>query len=245
MLPYPPTALAIVGLVIAAGTAVQTSIGFGSMVIAMTLGALVLPVGELVPLLLPVTLTQTVIVAVGDRGVIAWDLLLRRVLPIMGTGMAASLLLVTEDAPWMRPALGLMILGLAVRELWKGAPKEGQRGSRLAANVGILVAGVVHGIFATGGPPLVWALGQEQLDKRTFRTTLTVVWLVLNAVLLVTFLVNGRVDGGTAMGSAVLLLPTLLGIAAGQWLHHRVDEARFRTAVWGVLVVAALPLILR
>lgn len=237
-----PSDLLLLGLVVAFGTTVQTSIGFGAMVVAVTLGASFLPVAELVPVLVPVTMAQTAIVAGRDRGHIAWPLLLRRILPLMGLGMAGALVVVSADATWLRPVLGVMILVLALRELFRAARPAG---STWAANAGMVVAGVVHGIFATGGPPLVWALGQEALEKRTFRATLTVVWLALNTVLMATFALNGRLTAGTLTTSALLLLPGILGIGIGQWLHDRVDEQRFRTAVWGLLALAAMPLILR
>ena len=40
-------------------------------------------------------------------------------------------------------------------------------------------------------------------------------------------------------GAAWPVLWALLGIAAGHWLHDRVDETRFRTFVWSCLVAAS------
>jgi hypothetical protein len=41
-------------------------------------------------------------------------------------------------------------------------------------------AGLVHGMYTTGGPLLVYALGREGLSKHVFRSTVTAVWLVFN-----------------------------------------------------------------
>jgi hypothetical protein len=246
VLPYSPTQLGFLALVVALGTCVQTTIGFGAMLVSVTLGSLMLPVGELVPVLVPVALTQTAIVAFQKHRSVVWPLLLRRILPLMGIGLVTTILLLDGEAPWMKPALGVLILVLALRELLLGQrPREPSRRQAAASVVGIVAAGLVHGLFATGGPVLVWSLGQTTLDKAAFRATLTLVWLTLNTVLVGSFLVKGRADADTLLVSAALLPTAVLGIAAGHWLHDRVDEAPFRTVVWGALAVASLSLILR
>jgi len=246
VLPHPPETLAVLAAIVACGACVQTSIGFGAMLVSVTLGSLVLPVGELLPLLVPVAITQTTVVGLQKRHAIVWPLLLRRVLPLMGIGLALAIVFVDGDAPWMKKALGAMILVLAVRELVLGSAPSAPTGFRaLVSLVGVMLAGFVHGVFATGGPVLVWALGQQPLDKAAFRATLQVVWFTLNSVLMLTFLAEGRANASTLLGTATLLPTAGLGIACGYWLHDRVDEGRFRTAVWGTLVLASLPLMLR
>lgn len=246
MLPYPPEQLVALAVIVALGSCVQTTIGFGAMLVSVTLGSLVLPVGELVPLLVPVALSQTVIVVSQKRKAVVWPLLLRRILPLMGLGLMITILFVDTDAAWMKPALGTMILVLALRELLLGTrPRSGSRLQKAVSLGGILAAGLVHGLFATGGPVLVWSLGQQTLDKAAFRATLTVVWLTFHGVLFSSFLMKGRADLGTLLVSATLLPTAFVGIAAGYWLHDRVEEARFRTVVWATLAVASLLLIVR
>ena len=44
----------------------------------------------------------------------------------------------------------------------------------------------------------------------------------------------------------LLLVPTVpLGILLGEWVHHRIDERRFRMAVLALLIAAAISLIVR
>lgn len=229
-------------LVVVLANLVQTAIGFGSMLICVTLAASFWPVLELPPLLIPLSLTQTSLIVLRHRAAVDRRLLFRRVLPVMGLGMAGGLAIAgTAEAPWVRPALGAMVLVLACRELWRSrsaAPPSW--GVSMGALLG---AGVVHGVYATGGPLLVWALGREDLDRHTFRATLTAVWQVLAAVLIAVFVARGQIDGASATRSALLLVPMGLGIVLGERLHDRIEEDRFRTAVWVLLALASIPLL--
>ena len=141
---------------------------------------------------------------------------------------------------------GYLCLKEVLVELVVGSTPKAPTGLRAVVSlVGVVGAGFVHGVFATGGPVLVWALGQQPLDKAAFRATLQVVWFTLNSVLMLTFLAEGRANASTLLGTATLLPTAGLGIAVGHWLHDRVDEVRFRTAVWGALTLASLPVMLR
>lgn len=242
-------ALIAFGGVVMAGYAVQTVTGFGSMLLCVTFGALLLPLPEVLAMAVPISLLQTGYISVRHRAAIDWPLLLRAVLPLMGVGAAVGLLAFGDvSAPWMRPALGGLVLVLALRELFtRLSPTATTPGALpLALERGaIFGAGVVHGVFATGGPLLVYALGRKALDKHAFRSTVTAVWLVMNAVLCGAYLLRGRFDQGTPL-RLLLLAPALgAGIAVGEALHRRVDEKRFQLAVFSLLALAALGLIVR
>ena len=240
-------ALGLLAVTVLAAATVQTAIGFGAMLICVTLGAFAWTIPELTAMLVPLTTLQTAWIALRHRHDIAWGLLIGRVFPWMGLGVATSLAFVgAEPQPWMRPTLGVMILVLAVRELGRSRGDTSQQApqGRVASTVGLVVAGLVHGVFATGGPPLVWALGQEPLSKSAFRTTLTAVWAGVNSALIVAFALRGQLTADSLGRTAMLLVPLVLGIGLGEVVHARVDERRFRLLVWGLLAVAAGPLAL-
>ena len=104
-------------------------------------------------------------------------------------------------------------------------------------------AGIIHGIYATGGPLLVYALGREDLGKAVFRSTLTLVWLVFSVVLIAAFGLEGRYDA-EVMTTVLWLIPAVpVGIVAGEWLHDRVEERRFKRLIFGLLMLASLSLL--
>ena len=162
-----PEVLAMLASIIAVSYAVQTITGFGSMVVCVTLGANLVSIHELVTLAVPMSLLQTGTIVLKHREDVDWTVLLRRVFPWMGTGLLVALVLLRGlEAAWLKPAFGAMVLLLAARELWRlrTAAEGGPVGaSKMASNIAMAGAGIIHGIYATGGPLLVYALGREDL----------------------------------------------------------------------------------
>lgn len=235
-----------------AAYAVQTVTGFGSMLLAVTFGAHLLSIRELVTLAVPVSLLQTAYIAVRHRDGIRWRLLSTRVLPLMGLGMVGGYFFGRDMAgDWLKIAFGVMVLVLASRELWllwrarQSAAAVARPIPAAASLSAMVVAGVVHGIYATGGPLLVYAVGREGLPKREFRSTLSAIWLTLNVALVIGFLTEGRYTEDTAVDLLVLLPAVPLGVVVGEVLHHRVAERPFKIAVFSLLVAAAISLLVR
>lgn len=248
-----PALLAFVAVVFA-GYAVQTITGFGSTLLCVTFGALFLDIRTIVTLAVPISLLQTAYIAIRHHHDVRWRMLLVRILPLMGIGLGVGLLAVTElgQGAWLKPLFGVLTFLLASRELVliyrRRHDAEGTPLTPLhpaAAYTSLFGAGILHGIFATGGPLLVYAISKEELTKGEVRSTLSIVWLVLNVALLAAFLLEGRYDAPMVTSLGVVLPGVGLGVLVGEWLHHRVDERRFRTSVFGLLLAASIALIVR
>ncbi len=56
----------------------------------------------------------------------------------------------------------------------------------------ILGGGILHGLFATGGPVIVYYAGREIREPQAFLGTLAVLWLILNVVLYATMWISGK-----------------------------------------------------
>lgn len=236
-------------LVVVSGYLIQTATGFGSTLVCVTLGSQLISIEEVVHLVVPISFLQTGYIVVRHHRGIAWALLRRRVLPLMGAGMAIAFLVVAYvEGPWLGLAFGCLVLALATRDLRRLLSSRvvlDKPISRPASTAALLGAGVVHGIYASGGPMLVYAIGREGLTKTAFRSTLSVVWILLNTILVARFVLGG-VYGPQELRDVSFLVPAVpIGIVVGEWLHHRVDERRFRVAVLALLVAAALSLIVR
>ncbi|MFT5679221.1 MAG: putative membrane protein YfcA [Myxococcota bacterium] len=234
--------LLLLGAILILAYAVQTAAGFGATVLAVTIGSFFMPIEELVPLLVPLSLAQTLWIGWRHRKQVDTGYLLGRILPLMGAGMLVGFYALSDlGGSNLKLAFALMILVLSVQELV--AMRRGTAagaGSAVTEIVALLGAGVVHGIFATGGPLLVYAASRRAMDKGTFRSTLIVVWLPLNAVLCTQLIVAERLTTAQAPTVGLLLLTLPLGVWLGERIHDRVDETRFRKMVFTLLFVAAL-----
>ncbi|MDG9923891.1 MULTISPECIES: sulfite exporter TauE/SafE family protein [unclassified Pseudomonas] len=212
--------------------------GFGSIVIALSLGALLLPIEQLLPVLVPLNIGMTGYLVWRHRAQIDRRLLLGTILPGMVVGTALGYLLLPYlDAALLKRGFGVLILWFAGRELWRlrhaaALPVRPQWLTRLLT----LGAGISHGLFASGGPLLVYGLAGTTLDKARFRATLVSVWFTLNSLLTAAFLVDGRLQ--PALPQVLAYAPLLLvGLWLGERLHQRFDERHFRIAIYALLLV--------
>ena len=143
----------------------------------------------------------------------------------------------------LRLLFGALIVWFAGRELLRlHRGLEAVPHGNLWTRFWMLMAGITHGLFASGGPLLVYALTSVPLDKAAFRATLITVWFSLNSLLTLVFLFDGSLV--PALPRVAMFLPLLvIGVVLGEYLHHRVNEQGFRKAVFVVLFATGLLLI--
>lgn len=239
---------------------VEASLGFGATVVTVALGAQLRPIEQILPAFVPLNVALSAYMVARYRRELRAAVLARRVLPWMLAGLPLGLYAFARlPARALKLAFGVFVVALALLELARrgdGSDAARQGSERTdggaaplprALEAALLVlGGVAHGAFATGGPMAVYVMGRALArDKAAFRATLAALWLVLNAILLGSYALEGALTAATAR-SALLLAPALaLGLGAGEWLHARVPTAAFRRAVWALLLGAGALLVAR
>jgi uncharacterized protein len=227
-------------VLVTASFAVEMAAGFGSMLVALSVGALFFSVNALLAVLLPLNICLSFFVVVSDFVCISWRLLLRRIIPLILIGMAVGFAWLHFAPPglWIKFLLGIVIAGLAfMRLLVKKVALP-----FLLERMLLLTAGIVHALFATGGPLVVTALAGNEIDKSSFRATLALLWLLLNLLVLPRLVADGSLFIGSLWTSAWLIPATALGMTFGQRLHQTIPQERFAKSVSGLLVISGLVL---
>lgn len=244
----PSATTALLGVVVAVSQTVETVTGFGGTVMSLSLGAHLMSLDALVVSLVLLNLLQNAWLVVRGRKHLQLRLLLTRIVPLCGVGLAigATLFRLLGTAG-LKPVLGAFVVTAAALELVRLMRKTQPAPSALhpVASAALLIGGgIFHGLFASGGPLVVYYASRALPDKQAFRATLSLLWLILNSTLLVSFALGGQLTRSAAWLS-VLLLPALgLGIVLGEIVHHRVDETKFRKLVQGVLLATGIFLLL-
>ena len=231
--------LIVLALVLGAGSLVEAVAGFGGTVLALSLGARWFTIEQLLGWFLPLNLLLSIALAGRGRRAIHGRLLATRILPMILIGLAAGTALAwVVDAQRARALFAGLVVLVAVVELagqlWprpRTVPDPNlQRGM-------LLGAGVVHGLFATGGPLAVAVIGRMIATKAALRATLAVMWLTLNVIVLTRLASRGHVTTSTLTVSAALAPAMLTGLGIGELLHARASEQTFRRAVAALLLV--------
>lgn len=242
------TTLAL-ALVVLVAFVVEAAAGFGGTVVSVSLGAQLLPVDDVLVRFLPANLVLSLVMVARTYRLVEKRVLFGRIVPFMGAGMVAGGLVARVASPGIvKVVFAAFVLVLAARELRAAsspsaaAPSEPGRSAQVAA---LTIAGILHGMFACGGPMCVWVVGRALPEKGAFRATLSALWVVLNGVLVVSYAATGKLTGPSLRDSAILLVPVVLGLVVGERVHARLSPERFRVAVFGLLAVSSLVLLVR
>jgi uncharacterized protein len=240
--------LAIVLAIVTMAFTSETALGFGATIITLAFGTFLLPLDVLLAAFVPLNVALSVVLVARTFRHAATRFLVRGVLPWLVLGLPVGMLgarLVREEV--LKCAFGAFVVVLAALEIAaRGSERsvDGTREPTWSDRALLGLGGVIHGAFATGGPMVVFVLGRTLAsDKATFRATLSLLWLVLNSILLVSFVVDGRFSSATLPLTGAFVLSLFLGFGLGEVLFRRVSAARFRSAVFMMLGAAGLLLL--
>ncbi len=223
----------------------ETILGFGATLIALALGVHLFPREKLFPVLVIVALLQSLWLASRWFRDIQWRILLRHVLPMSGVGTLVGIWcrgLASESL--LRVVLGTFIAVVSSMELvylfTKNAPRD-----ELPRYYGIpllFVGGIFHGLFASGGPLIVYYASRQMKTPQGFRATLSTLWLILNTTLLISLLMSRQVCYQTLEITGLVLPGLVIGITLGSTI--RVKEFFFKVMTYALLFFGGLALLI-
>jgi len=238
-----PTLWVLIATVFVLGGFVKGVVGLGLPTITMGLLSLAMPPAQAAALLVVPSLV-TNLWQIGGPGFVA---LLKRMATLLvgvcagvalgsgwlGGGGAASLAL--GAALVVYAALGLLHWRVQVRpahEVWL-APLVG-------VATGLVTAAT--GVFVIPAVPYLQALG---LEKDELVRALGLSFLVSTIALGASLGAAGALQTPALVASAIVVLPALLGMGAGQWLRSRVKAETFKTMFFSGLLLLGLYLAIR
>jgi uncharacterized protein len=235
-------------LIIFIAKAVETVTGFGSTIIALTLGAQLYQIEFLLPIVVPLNIVLSTYIVVRHARAINWPELARWILPYTIGGLIVGMIIFDAvQGNALKLAYGIFVICFAVIELVRllrtVADCEARPLSTVKSIIWLFAGGVIHGIYASGGPMVVYYSCRKITDKSIFRSTLSVLWLVLNLILLGGYIRMGKMTVTSLKMFGALLPALIVGLAVGDILHKRIPERKFRVLVYVLLIIAGASLI--
>ena len=240
------TNILLLALILVLAHLVETTLGFGDTIISLALGLFLFPLEVLLPALVALAILQSAWLVIRWHRRVNWRLLLITILPLAFAGMLAGILIrdyANETA--LIILLGIFIIVVSVVELIGLHIRKSTAGPlpRYLAVPVILGGGIFHGLFATGGPLVVYYAGREIREPQAFLGTLAVLWLILNVALYATMWMAGSA-GVQSLQLAGMVLPGFIaGVLIGSLI--KVKELTFKTMTWSVLFVVGMIQLIR
>ena len=227
---------------------VNTVTGFAGSIMALALGVHFFSIESLVPVIVVINLVVSIYIVAVHHEAIDRRLLFREIIPATGLGIPLGLVLFNvARTDTLKVAFGIFVIAFSLLELFiilfSGDPSSRKPLSKPRSFLWLFSGGVIHGLYASGGPLIAYYAGRNIPDKRVFRSTLCAMWVILNTVILVSDIATRKFTA-ESLWLATLMLPALaLGIALGEWLHPRIPERSFRILVYSLLVVAGVSIL--
>ncbi len=231
-------------LVILLSFSVQAMTGFGSIIIAVTLGSLFFPIKSILPILVVLDLSLNTYIIIRYNKNIDYALLTRKILPAMLVGLIiGQAVFNTLGAESKRP-FGALIVFLSAFELYNFYRENDEKlssGKSLAFLVG---AGIIHGIYASGGPLVVYVIGRLGMGRSIFRSTLGCLWVIMDAFLIGSYMLTGILNYHVALMTLFIAPVVIAGLVIGEVLHHKVNEKGFRLVIYYLLLFTGLSILI-
>lgn len=234
------------GLVIFCSFTLESITGFGCAVMAMPFVTALLGMKEGVIVITILALLLALWIVAFNYKDINWKEF-GKIILFMFPGLPVGMYLQRiGNQQFLKTILAVFILAvsgikLAVIIIANLTHKEaGESKVRWYSYLALFGAGIIHGMFSSGGPLAIIYTAAAIKDKRQFRATLCLLWTALNIILVATYLIEGSVTA--LMGKELLaLLPFMfLGIFAGEKIHSKVNDKVFSVIVYIALFLTGI-----
>lgn len=135
---------------------------------------------------------------------------------------------------------GVVIILIAVKKLFFPAkkPLPGFMGY-----VVLVLAGLMQGMFTSGGPFMALYAADAIKDKTVFRPTVTTVWTVLNSYMVVQMYADGMYSAMSYKLIAFTVIPVFVAIYIGRILNGKMKQETFLKFVYCLLIISGSLLI--
>ena len=234
-------------ILLAAGASfIQRTIGFGFGIFIMTALPFLMPsYGEAVTLSGLLSLTSATIVMVKYLKFVTW----KRLLPIVASfiifSTIAICLLDKIEGQAMRRILGItLILTSLYFSFFKARlqklirPTKGWQYGTGAAS------GIMGGLFAMHGPPVVLYLIVSEPDKDHYMGMIQTYAVVTNITMLAVRAFNGYVTPAVGSSYIYSLIGLAIGVIAGNWAFKHIPNRLFTYIVYAYIGVSGLIILL-
>jgi hypothetical protein len=218
--------------------------GFGSGLVAVPLLALFLPLQFVVPLVLLLDFTASLLIGGLHFKRVQWgEIGVLIPFGIIGVVLGTSLLVNLPPEP-MLVALAAFVFAFAVRSVLNlHGDQPVSRGWAVPAS---LAGGTVGGLFGTGGPPYVIYLSHRIRDKSELRATLSALFFTEGLTRIASFLVAGLLVTPRVWVAYIVALPLVLGaLYLGGHVHVSLSREQMTRLVGVLLLVSSASLLLK
>lgn len=220
---------------------VQTITGFAGTMLAMPFSIRAVGIEEAKAVLNIFTLLACLIITIQNRKKINYKILVKMIAGMI-IGMAAGVWMfniVSVDI--LLKLYAVLVILISVKKMFINKEIKLPEWSMLIV---LFCAGVIHGMFLSGGALLVVYAVTVLKDKDEFRATIAPVWVVLNTILIFNHYSAGYYIMKNLLAAVVSILPLAASLFVGNYLYSRINQNLFLKLTYILLFISGASLLI-
>lgn len=224
-------------LVVVVTNIIQAVTGFAGTMLAMPVSILLIGMYPAKAVLNLVGLLTSLWIAVCYKADVLWTEVIKITLH-MALGICIGLWIIDFfPVNWIMKGYGIVIIAIALKKMFMSKEKEMPE---WMLPVVLVAAGIMHGLFISGGSVLVIYASSKFHEKRVFRATLSAVWVILNSALLVIHIYSGYFAVYGIEINLWAVLAAIIGLAVGNKIHGKIRQDYFFKITYVLLAISGI-----
>ena len=228
-------------IVLFVSNVIQAITGFAGTVLAMPPSVYLLGLDHAKVILNAMAWFSGLMIAVTGYRHINWKELIKMYgFMLVGMFVGVQICRVVESEDVLLTVYGIVIVSVALKNLCIHSERKF---SPVILGIILLLAGIIHGMFVSGGALLVIYATQVLKDKEEFRATVAPVWVVLNSCLMFTQMRAGLIGQADVRLILISIVPLLVATWIGKKLVKKVSQKVFLNLTYILLLISGISLI--
>lgn len=219
---------------------VEAITGFGCMILALPFVGAALGLQKAVPVLVILSTVFDLVLVIQGRRQVRWKTAFF-IAAVTAVSMPVGFFALKNfpEETLMR-ALGIFIIAAALLGLLRRSENTTVDPKRVLF---LPLAGIVQGAFGGSGPFIVLYSQQVLRDKTVFRSTMALVWVLLNTINLVQYGLGGMLTADVFRTAGWLIPCLALGLLVGEAIHRKINAKVFSAIIYGILIVTGITML--
>ena len=232
--------LALFLLIIFSTNLIQGITGFAGTVLAMPFAIMIYGIDVAKPSLTILALLAGLLIAVRGYRHIVWKEFFK-ILVVMFIGVfIGDYIYSFLKTELLLQIFSVFVIAVALMGL---LGKKNRELPDLALDLILLLAGVIHGMFVSGGPLLIVYAVKKLPEKNQFRTTVSMIWVALDIYLIIKQAMAGLMTNFTLSVTLWSVPALLIGVFIGNRMAAKMSQEAFLKLSYILLIISGVSLL--
>lgn len=227
----------ILQIIILISNILQVIAGFGGNMIAVPLSLRLTDLASLKMVLNTFSLVGCIVLMIQTWSSINWKQMIRMTTGMVIGMLIGSVLMSLTSLEYLLYFYGSFVIVVGICKLT--VHKEFNCPKALLLLV-ILIAGIIHGMFLSGGTMLVIYAMSVMKEKEEFRATLNCTWVITGLLYMFYDISAGNFTEQNIIRSLVGIATLAVSIPFGNYLFNRINQKQFMKMTYVIIILAGL-----